>query len=93
MIEIEDILTRTCELYGVTEGEVKSHRGGREVQLSRLVFVNIAKKYGWRHREIAEAINRSVGDISYCLSSKQKDSILYVRGYNSMLSKIAHDTE
>jgi hypothetical protein len=93
MIKITDVLKRTVELYDVTEEDIRAKRKDSEMQIPRLVFVNIAKMYGWTHAEIAKTINRSIGDVTHYLGPKmkQKNTVLYRRGYNSMINKMHQD--
>jgi chromosomal replication initiation ATPase DnaA len=95
MIKITDILNRICELYDVTDEDMKSTRRDVDIRIPRLVFVDIAKKYGWTQSEIAKAINCSSSAITYQLRGNQeiKDTALYRRGYNSMMNKMRHDEQ
>ncbi|MDR1553061.1 MAG: hypothetical protein LBS69_06325 [Prevotellaceae bacterium] len=92
-IEIVNILERVLKLYEVTGEEMKSKSRNIDLQIPRLVFVNIAKKYGWTHKEIGKVINCSASNVTYYLSEnpKQKNTVLYRRGYNSMINKIQQD--
>jgi chromosomal replication initiation ATPase DnaA len=91
-IQIAELLDKTCELYGIAKEEIISGDKSQDILIPRIVFINLAKEYGWTYTEIGRAVNRSVPAIFHSINSRLKDTVLYKRGYNSLKSATIHES-
>ncbi|MDR1340821.1 MAG: hypothetical protein LBK58_12320 [Prevotellaceae bacterium] len=83
-IQIAELLDKTCELYDIAKEEIISRDTSQNALVPRIVFINVAKEYGWTYAEIGQAINRTPSAIFHSINSKLKKTALYERGYNSL---------
>jgi hypothetical protein len=91
MVQLRDLLKKTCEIYEITTDEILSEKRNTDLIISRVAFANAAKWCGWTPDRIANELNRSPSMVASYLKSKQKETMLYRRAYNSLINYVKND--